>query len=192
MMINHFEFRNLWPTPLLKTRVELPHEEISDYVREKFVGFDEYTSYYNEDFNAHIKQMLPHRELMERCMIRGGDLFLKERNYGVPEEKLSYWFSVYNEADDHCLHTHPNTLIAGTYYPYADDMSAPIRFRSPTLVTQMHSEPRIEPDDLYHNHEPHTGDMLFWPSWLEHEVRPQKRVDDCKSRVAISFNFGRC
>lgn len=132
MMINHFEFRNLWPTPLLKTRVELPHEEISDYVREKFVGFDEYTSYYNEDFNAHIKQMLPHRELMERCMIRGGDLFLKERNYGVPEEKLSYWFSVYNEADDHCLHTHPNTLIAGTYYPYADDMSAPIRFRSPT------------------------------------------------------------
>lgn len=175
MMINHFEFRNLWPTPLLKTRVELPHEEISDYVREKFVGFDEYTSYYNEDFNAHIKQMLPHRELMERCMIRGGDLFLKERNYGVPEEKLSYWFSVYNEADDHCLHTHPNTLIAGTYYPYADDMSAPIRFRSPTLVTQMHSEPRIEPDDLYHNHEPHTGDMLFWPSWLEHEVRPQKR-----------------
>lgn len=192
MMINHFEFRNLWPTPLLKTRVELPHEEISDYVREKFVGFDEYTSYYNEDFNAHIKQMLPHRELMERCMIRGGDLFLKERNYGVPEEKLSYWFSVYNEADDHCLHTHPNTLIAGTYYPYADDMSAPIRFRSPTLVTQMHSEPRIEPDDLYHNHEPNTGDMLFWPSWLEHEVRPQKRVDDCKSRVAISFNFGRC
>jgi len=192
MMINHFEFRNLWPTPLLKTRVELPHEEISDYVREKFVGFDEYTSYYNEDFNTHIKHMLPHRELMERCMIRGGDLFLKERNYGVPEEKLSYWFSVYNEADDHCLHTHPNTLIAGTYYPYADDMSAPIRFRSPTLVTQMHSEPRIEPDDLYHNHEPNTGDMLFWPSWLEHEVRPQKRVDDCKSRVAISFNFGRC
>jgi hypothetical protein len=106
-MINHFEFRNLWPTPLLKTRVDLPHEEISEYVREKFSGWDEYTSFYNEEFNEHTKKGLPYRQLMERAMTRGGDLFLKERNYSVPEEKLSYWFSVYNHSDDHCLHTHP-------------------------------------------------------------------------------------
>jgi uncharacterized protein (TIGR02466 family) len=192
MMINHFEMRNLWPTPILKTRVDLPHEEIANHVREKFSGWDEYTSFYNSEFNDHITNSMPYRSQMRRAMVAGGDLFLKERNYGVPEEKLSFWFSVYDKNDDHCLHTHPNTLIAGTYYPYADEHSAPIRFRSPNLVTQMHSEPRIEPDGLFHNHHPSTGDMLFWPAWLEHEVRPQKEVEDGKTRIAISFNFGRC
>ena len=36
-------------------------------------------------------------------------------------------------------------------------------------------------------YKPNAGDMLLWPSWLDHRVNPQVKTDN--PRIAISFNL---
>jgi len=45
-------------------------------------------------------------------------------------------------------------------------------------------------DSAFYRHQPKTGQLLLWPSWMEHEIGPQERVPREKSRIAISFNWG--
>ena len=188
-MIKDFAFESLFVTPMLKTTVDLPHERISDYVRKWLGPSREYTSYYDADLNAKLKEYLPARPQMEAAMKNAAELYLKNRGYNC-EPHLDYWFSVYNTGDDHILHTHPKALVAGTYYPYADGNSAKIRYRHPAATVISHAELQMQ-DELFYTHYPKTGDMNLWPSWLEHEVRPQPIVDEDKARIAISFNYGR-
>jgi uncharacterized protein (TIGR02466 family) len=181
---------NLFSVPFIATSTSLEHHQIADYVREKLSKHNRYTSYYDRDVNEAIKQDNPWRHEMERCMKTVSKLMLKERKLDCPEH-LDYWFSVYNDRDDHVLHTHPGAVVAGTYYAYADEESSVIRFRSPYNTLIQHAERNDNTDFLYFNHYPRTGDMNVWPVWLEHEVRPQRAVDHSRSRVAISFNYGK-
>ena len=189
-MIKDFAFGSLFVTPMLSTTVDLPHEQISKYLRERLHGDRDYTSYYDADFNNALKENLPAREAMELAMKSAAQLYLDNIRYKC-REHLDYWFSVYREGDDHILHTHPKAVVAGTYYPYADENSAKIRYRHPAATTIMHALPDADQSGLFHTHYPKTGDMNLWPSWLEHEVRPQPVVDPEKTRIAISFNYGR-
>lgn len=188
-MIKDFEFKEIWPIPILFTTVDLPHEEISDYVRETLAKYNSYTSYHDKKFNEHMKLRLPWRIALENCMKNAAKTFAEKRKIDCPPF-LDYWFSVYNEGDDHVLHSHPYALVAGTYYPYADENSTKIRYRNPHGQLIAHSEPGERCDDMLYTHYPTTGELNCWPCWLEHEVRPQKDVDPDKSRIAISFNYG--
>lgn len=190
-MIKDFTFESLWAIPMLKTTVDLPHEEIAEFLREQFDGWGKaYTSFYDNRFNDHLKSGLPHAGKLEEVMTLAGHMFAKERGYS-PEPKLDYWFSVYQTGDEHNVHTHPQALVAGTYYPYADDNSTKIRYHNPSSVAISHTEVSIPPEQLMLDHYPTTGEMNLWPAWLQHEVRPQKPVDPSEARIAISFNYGR-
>tara|TARA_R110002153_G_scaffold176188_1_gene329429 strand:- start:68 stop:577 length:510 start_codon:yes stop_codon:yes gene_type:complete len=166
---------------------------IEDYVREKINGFDAYTSYHDKDFNREMRLGQPFRKEMEEDMITLSHYFLRAR--GADEEtiergNLGYWYSMYYEGQDHHLHTHPGALCAGTYYPYANKRSSPIKFRNPSSTIIGHAEqwsPKSR--QLDHHHQPVTGDMLVWPCWLEHEVRVERNTRVNEERIAISWNY---
>jgi len=163
---------------------------IEDYVRDKLGTHHEYTSYHDKDLNQSMKEGQPFRTEMEAAMLEVSRQFLKLRN--APKDKVdrarvAYWYSMYDSGDDHHLHTHPGALCAGTYYPYADESSACIRFRDPSHVISNMVEPWA--GHLEHLHKPTTGQMLVWPSWLEHEVRSQDSVATDAQRIAISWNY---
>ena len=188
-MITHFKFEQHFVTPIMKCQVNLPHAEIAQYCREKLRDFGKYTSYYDEKFNEQMKENLPHRRSLEQCLRTAGKLFTEERGIKT-NHTLGYWFSVYTTGKDHILHTHPGATTAGTYYPHGDEKSSKIRFRHPAATLISHAETPNE-DELFYAHYPKTGELNCWPSWLEHEVRPQGEVDFEHSRVAISFNYGK-
>ena len=183
----------LFHVPIMLGKADLPHAEIEAHVRSKMDEHDAYTSYYDEKFNQEIKKDLPHKEAMEAEMTELSIDYLKMRQ--APERiwkgvRPFYWFSIYQEGDSHCLHNHPGAAVAGTYYPYADENSVPIRFRHPSLNLIEMSEPKFN-DENWHFHHPRTGDLNVWPPWLEHQIGTQGPVDHDKARIAISFNFGK-
>lgn len=184
----------LFHVPILKSKLDLDHKEIELYVRERFKEREEYTSYYDDEFNQDIIKGMPQREEFEHNAKQLSLQWLKMR--GAPlhkfeDRKIGYWFSVYKEGDKHTLHNHPRSAVAGTYYPYADDDSIPIRFRNPSANVIMMSEPYLDPTDtIMHFHNPRTGEINVWPPWLEHEIGRQGPVPESRARIAISFNFG--
>ena len=181
----------LFSVPLLVRQTDIQHMAIEHYVRDKLCAFDDYTSYHNNDFNQSMKDGQPFRAEMEAEMLKVSQDFLISRN--IPKDRMNrarvgYWYSMYDAGDDHHLHTHPGALCAGTYYPYTDKSSACIRFRNPchTLINMV--EPWLL-HSLEYAHMPITGQMLVWPSWLEHEVRSQNSVEADTQRIAISWNY---
>jgi len=183
----------LFHVPMIQAVADLPHKEIEMYVRERMDAHKSYTSYYDLDFNKDLLKDLPHRKEMESQMRELSIQYLKMR--GAPQkiwvDTIPFcWFSVYNEGDNHCLHNHPAAAVAGTYYPYADEESVPIRFKHPSSVLIQMSDLNFK-EELWHFQKVHTGDMNVWPPWLEHQVGTQSKVDHAKARIAISFNFGK-
>lgn len=187
-MITDFKVEHHFVTPILKCMVDLPHKEIADFCRAELKKYGNYTSYFDADFNRHMKENVPWRIALENTLKSAGSMFATERGIHT-ESVFDYWFSVYWTGEDHTLHTHPGAVAAGTYYPYADENSTKIRFRHPAGTLISHSEP-MNDNEVFYNHYPRTGELNCWPSWLEHEVRPQKIVDPDQTRVAISFNYG--
>lgn len=197
MSLSEFEFIDPFPKTfqILKCRVNLPHEEIAQWCKDMLAGFNgDYTSYHFMELNDH---KLNHRAdwypEFSAMAIGAAELFLE--NIGVPvdpnkDKNFGAWWSVYKEGDRHILHTHPKCLVAGTYYPYASESSSAIRYRSPmgTLLTM--ADPRKEEQVVWHVNRPETGTMNLWSPWLEHEVLPQKKIEEGEERVAISFNYG--
>ena len=183
----------LFHVPIIVGKADLPHSEIEAYVREMMDSHNAYTSYYDNEYNQKIAKDLPHKQAMEAEMTQLCVEYLKMRNAPSriwEDVKPFYWFSIYQEGDSHCLHNHPGAAVAGTYYPYADEESVPIRYRHPAGNLVEMSEPKFT-HETWHFHRPTTGEMNVWPPWLEHQVGTQSAVDPSKARIAISFNFGR-
>lgn len=101
------------------------------------------------------------------------------------------WWNLYGLNNHHCWHIHPASLLSGTYYVHMDDLSAPVSFKSPIMMLL---------SSTYHNKygsgtkwsqlvtiKAKTGDLLMWPSWLEHAVPEQTRLSE-NARCSISFN----
>ncbi len=198
-MIREFSFKDPFPKDIniLTTDVELPHQEIAQFCKESLKdSFDDaYTSYFNNDLNNHkLNQRMPYWEDLKKCIKAGAVMFLE--NQGVAHNKYAdmvhAWWSVYREYDFHTFHNHPKCCVAGTYYPYADEQSCPLVFKSPLYTIAGMSEP--SPDRCagwLHRVKPKTGMMLFWNPWLEHQIGPQGPQTGEFERTAISFNFGR-
>jgi uncharacterized protein (TIGR02466 family) len=75
------------------------------------------------------------------------------------------------------------STLSGTYWSAAEDRASPLVFENPAGSSMMQYPPRQE--HYEYSHKPKTGDMLIWPSWLQHKVLTQ--MSDAM-RVAISFN----
>ncbi len=185
----------LFHVPILtRENAELPHAEIESYIRKMFSNFDAYTSYYDNKFNEELLKGLPYREEMLRQMNDMCVDFLKSRGASQnlwKGSRVRPWFSIYAEGDSHTLHNHPNSKVAGTYYPYADEDSVDIRFKNPSsnLIQMTDHWIDAKGNELWYLHSPRTGNLNVWPPWLEHQIGRQGPVPDNRSRIAVSFNF---
>ncbi len=176
----------------LRIVLDLPHEEISqytiDFLEEESKDKDWIrTTYHSREANDRWMANLPHREKMEEDILKAAHEFVERTGRKEFNEKpfLFYWGSVYKEHDQHGSHNHPNSLIAGTYYPQSVAESESITFEAPWSSHTMHDTLPFK-DSMWDYH-PNTGDCMLWPSWVNHRVSPQKASD--KLRVAISFNL---
>ena len=200
-MITDFEFFNPFArvTEICTGHLNLGHEEIASYMRRKLGGYSSYTSYFDGEFNERMVAECPQAKQMMNAIEATCIMFAKERGVDLNRcghREVQLWFSEYLEGERHTLHNHPRAVVAGTYYPYADEDSCDIRFRHPSSGMLQVAQPWTEDDkrdgmDSVYKLQPKTGMINVWPAWMEHEIGPQKKVLKEKSRLAISFNWGR-
>ena len=176
----------------LRLVLDLPHEEISqytiDFLEEESKGKEwSRTTYHSHEANNRWMANLPHKDKLEEDILTAAKEFVKRsgRKEFKEDPFLFYWGSVYKEHDQHGAHTHPQSLIAGTYYPQSVAESESITFEAPWSSHIMHDT--LPFSDSMFSYHPNTGDCMLWPSWITHRVHPQKKAD--KHREAISFNL---
>jgi hypothetical protein len=118
-----------------------------------------------------------------------GDRFGALHYEPSPMSITGMWANVNEPGYQHRIHAHSNNFISGVYYVTASEKSGGIAFHDPrkqnqvllpsvTKATEMNSTvtslPAIE------------GQMLLFPSWLEHYT--EKNETDV-ARISIAFNL---
>lgn len=105
-------------------------------------------------------------------------------------ELLQSWINVTPPGMIHHVHSHRNSIISGTYYPFGTDQS-PIVFHNPyefqlvpnTDDSKQHPMGMISRNSLFIN--PAPEELMLWLSPLNHEVRENKSETN---RISLSFN----
>jgi len=105
------------------------------------------------------------------------------------------WVNRYGAGDSVTNHTHQNSLISGVYYIHTSPDSSPILFEqsyNQTSLFQTNVRPSIK--QTHQNQfnidsyciQPQSGDLLVFPSWLEHQVPKQESNN---YRYSLAFNL---
>ena len=88
-------------------------------------------------------------------------------------------------------HLHPNSLFSGVYWVKTPVKSGNLMLYDPRPRVQMampsRKKGKLSPELWREVHyEPVAGRCIMFPSWLWHEVKPNKSND---TRISVSFNF---
>lgn len=188
-MINNLERMNLFPVQVHKATPNLDHMIIADYTISQSKFWERYTTYNDPEANNRWLTRLPQRKLLEQSIIDFADEYLKQTNRPVRHKKsnLMLWANVYNQHVSHDLHNHANALLSGIYYPQADTNSSPLIYHSPWEKLLMYDYFLLENGSSHFAIYPKSGDMLIWPSWLDHRM-PTQGASDIQ-RISIPFNI---
>ena len=123
----------------------------------------------------------------ERANIFVRDVMQIEKNLSLG----NMWLNVNGYKDYNHSHVHPHSIISGAFYcKIPKDNSGPIRFNVNNDVAVYVEANLITNFNKYNSSVydvfPKTFDMLLFPSWLCHEVRPN--MNKKEKRITISFN----
>lgn len=99
------------------------------------------------------------------------------------------WATTLLQADRFEMHQHANSFLSGAFYVDVPADAKPIRFRDPrlqarTLDIPVEAELRI--NRRYYEIEAGNGQLVLFPSWLEHRVRASHSDE---GRTSVSFNM---
>ena len=99
------------------------------------------------------------------------------------------WAKLNGKGTEHRAHSHPNNYLSGVYYVQVHDGADLINFHDPRPQTGVIRAPVTELTDRNTDQvvlRVNTGDLLLFPSWLEHSV-PSNESDAI--RISASFNI---
>ena len=153
-------------------------------------GYNGYTSFASI---ADLADRVPAFAALEKLLDKHALAFTKALHWDIRGGKPacdSMWVNVLPECCAHSGHIHTNAVISGTYYVSVPPGAGPLVFEDPRHAMMMATPPRkasTPREQLNHIPEtPQQGTLLFWESWLRHEV-PVNRDEGL--RISISFNY---
>lgn len=185
-MINDIKMREIFPVDFARVVLDVDHKKILNYTLKFVEGIDHYTTYHDPDTNKEWRNGLPELDVLAEDITEAAREFCKRSGRKMRSDTLlTMWASVYNDGKGHGAHIHRRSLLSGTYYPIGTEQHSRIIFESPYQFHTMHDN--IDEDRLTESFKPKEGDMLMWPSWLQHRV--QEQTITSQSRVAISWNI---
>ena len=189
------KFNPIFPT--LMGSIKLPEIDCKAITRKvlEFVGDKEnyeggWTSFFAPQTDLSV---IPGIDQVAQAAVGVSVAFARELKFEVDPEKatLQLWVSVMRQGGHHGIHSHPGSVVSGSFYVDVDNESAPLMIMNPTRHFRNH-EPRPSRQEDFGPFtseqltiKPEQNLMVVWPAWLEHHVMKQTSQ---KPRVAISFN----
>jgi uncharacterized protein (TIGR02466 family) len=110
---------------------------------------------------------------------------------GKPVKMLNAWININDKNSSNVTHTHPHSILSGVYYVKTPENSGNIKFFHPAIdmfERDWSDIQKLEPLEINSPawwFTPEEGHMYLFPSWLKHNVLPNKSDDE---RISISFN----
>ncbi|QMU56823.1 MAG: hypothetical protein GKR98_00540 [Boseongicola sp.] len=152
--------------------------------------FPGYTSYASL---TDLAWRFPVFEAVTKALDAHVTVFAKELGFDLGDKALKLedlWINILPEGGIHTAHIHPHSVISGTTYVAMPEDASAIKFEDPRHAMMMAAPPRNKSareglqNFVYVS--PKVGDVLFWESWLRHEVPMNMSEDD---RISVSFNY---
>ena len=121
------------------------------------------------------------------------DSFFVERSWQINIEHI--WYNYYVNGEWQEAHKHLSGGLSHSHYAFVHFLSfdpkihTPLTFNDP-LETHRSITPDIDPDVETGKYRPKVkeGDVVMFPTWLEHEVKPGKPTPNYP-RISIALNF---
>lgn len=190
-----FDKIEIFPTLVWKTNLKIDNNKIVDYCEEveksiPSVSNSNLGGYQSPGSVIREKQLMSLRTIAES---HAAEIF-NELNV-LPHFKpylQGGWISINRKGHMNHLHDHPQSFLAGVYYPKVPENSGSITFHDPRnvklYVDVEEMFKTITPDNcstvVMH---PSDGDLIFFPSWLQHHVDASETDEP---RISIAMNFG--
>jgi uncharacterized protein (TIGR02466 family) len=188
---------DLFPTPVFKYENFLTEDECSQVVSSlddtyfyKYAALtgEAKTSFTNVE--VHFSEIAKCDNNIIEKITQQFDLAIFEycHTTGYAPSKLSnVWFSKQYKGSRLIRHSHGGSVLSGVLYLKVDENSSDIFFYSPNPFTHYstvtknteYTEPKVR-------FKPKVGDVLVFPSWLEHGS--DESINNSDERVILSFN----
>ena len=190
------EVQNLFPIPILKTKLDYPLDEIEALCQiERFKdstgiaksnngGWQSGNINYPDSpffFLLDIETIC--QEFAKNTLKISKSIFL-----------MNAWININQKFNSNQTHTHPACILSGVYYIKTPKECGNIQFIHPAQDMMSRDWHNIIPDSDYNQYNseqwwlpPEEGRLYVFPSWLKHMVKPNMSDEE---RISISFNVG--
>jgi uncharacterized protein (TIGR02466 family) len=183
------ELIQLFPTPVLSVLYEENFEEELNFIKNidySRVNADQ-TEFFNlqssDTFLLDKESLSKIRIFIEKCI----EIYRREvYHYSDRLIITQSWANKGGKGQKHHSHVHPNSIVSGVFYFQMDENLPPIQFKRPS-----HDSFGLSIEE-FNNFNSSTfilpvknGELIIFPSSLEHSVPPNKSD---KERISLSFN----
>ena len=185
--------QDIFKTPLYKESLSLNNKEMASYCLtlqkdNKGRTISNIGGWQSDDLKGIHK---PFEKLIDTIIIKGNSLaqtldMNKVRLYNI-------WVNINGYKDTNISHSHTHSIFSGVYYVNVPNNSGNIVFEHPTYDTIQYdwNHDSVKSWNAYNSslwtQVSKTGDMLLFPSWLKHYVKPN--LNKKEKRISLSFNL---
>ena len=114
---------------------------------------------------------------------------LSVEEYMIPS-MTGMWAVVNGPRSSNRLHNHPFNYLSGVFYLKVPPNSGALVFHDPRPQSEVLAPPKNSGESIYTSSRvswnPKPNDLLFFPSWLNHEVEENNSHEE---RIVLSFNL---
>ena len=188
------EVQNLFPVPILKTKLDYPLDEIealcqierskdsTGIIKSNLGGWQSDNIIYPDSpffFLQDIEKIC--QEIAKDVLKINKSIFLNNA-----------WININQKDNSNQVHTHPNNILSGVYYVKTPEKCGNIVFRHPGFDMMERDWEEIVSDSDHNVYNSDTwwlpakeNTLYIFPSWIKHLVGPNMSDED---RISISFN----
>lgn len=192
------EFYNLFSIPILRiptTDVDFYHK-IQNEIKNAIQIIYSTNDFSNTSFYANKKSGVKDYIFLEKYNCSNLEKKIKTgvKSY-IDELKLTYngefiisnsWLNIHHTDDNHPKHNHPGHTISGVYYFRVNEEQGGICFTNPNTIITFGQFPQGYASPMTTTIIPDDGDLILFPSWLEHATVKNSSVED---RISVAFNI---
>lgn len=97
------------------------------------------------------------------------------------------WHNVQDKGSVLKEHRHPNSKVSGVLFLEVDEKSSKLYLQNPNTFVKFDDYTEENEYNFYHTwFQPKIGDLILFPSWLEHGSNGDK--NESNRRISLSFN----
>ena len=188
-------YNTIFATPIIELNIKINNKKIINYIKK----IQKYSSgrvvsneggWQSEDLNPNLDILKP----LTKHIIEGSIEFAKNCKFKPGKYSVSnLWANINNYKDSNESHVHQFCMLSGVYYLKAPKNSGNLVLKHPSACLEYDWNKtkmieHMEYNSALYNFVPKEGQLLLFPSWVEHFVKPN--LNKTQERISIAFNIG--